>query len=335
MFGVSISASTIFDQCEYVGNDLFPIFNYLKQLAATAYLFLVDDTPNRILEQQPELREKRNGSGSQWRTGVYSSGLIAFTQEGEKTREIVLFETSLGHAGEWLDEILAKRDPILSPPVVMSDALSRNTPSKVAIKAAYCNAHCRREFFDLHGKYPQSVEWVIETYGKIWENETYIKSQSMTEEERLAYHQEKSFPIMQELKGWAETQQQSAEFEEHSALGKAINYLLRHFDKLTLFCKEPFAPLDNNRMEETLKIIIRNRKTAHFFKTSVGADVANVLTSLIATGMRAEINLFDYLVSVQRHSDLVRKNPAAWLPWNYQDALQELARENSSPPNTT
>jgi hypothetical protein len=90
--GVSLSASTVFDQCELVANALQPIFNYLKYLAAQAYLFLVDDTPNQILLQQPELREKRNGKGMQLRTGVYSSGLIAFT---ESQHEIVLFETSL------------------------------------------------------------------------------------------------------------------------------------------------------------------------------------------------------------------------------------------------
>jgi hypothetical protein len=44
-------------------------------------------------------------------------------------------------------------------------------------------------------------------------------------------------------------------------------------------------------MEETLKLIIRNRKTAHFFKTINGADVANVLTTAIGTAMRADINI--------------------------------------------
>ncbi|GAG93664.1 unnamed protein product, partial [marine sediment metagenome] len=46
-------------------------------------------------------------------------------------------------------------------------------------------------------------------------------------------------------------------------MGKAIGYLLRHYDRLTLFCREVGALIDNNRMEETLKLIIRNRKTSH------------------------------------------------------------------------
>lgn len=318
MLGVSLSASTVFDQCEYVGNDLIPIFNYLKNLAANAHLFLVDDTPNKILEQKPELRKKRNGQGMQLRSGIYSSGVIAVT---ESNQEIVLFETSLGHAGEFLDSILEQRNKELPAPAVMSDALSSNTPTKISVKSANCNAHCRREFVDLHAKYPEKIEWLIETYGKIWKNESEIKEKKLNPSERLAYHQENSLPVMIELKKWALAEQASNDFEEHSAFGKAIYYLLRHFNKLILFCVEPHVPIDNNRMEETLKIIIRGRKMFHFFRTKLGAEIGNIITSVIATAMRAEINLFDYLVIVQRHQKAVRQNPAAWLPWTYQETL--------------
>ncbi|PIE42911.1 MAG: hypothetical protein CSA50_07745 [Gammaproteobacteria bacterium] len=41
----------------------------------------------------------------QIRTGVYSSGLIAELENGQK---IILYQTNIGHAGEWMDEILEK-----------------------------------------------------------------------------------------------------------------------------------------------------------------------------------------------------------------------------------
>ena len=105
LFGISISASTVFDQCEYLANSVMPIYYELKKVAASAKLFLLDDTPNRILDQLPEERPNRNGQGTRIRTGVYSSGIVAYTEEGQ---EIVLFETSLGHAGEFIDSILKK-----------------------------------------------------------------------------------------------------------------------------------------------------------------------------------------------------------------------------------
>lgn len=330
MMGLSISASTIFDQCEYLANDLMPIYYELQRQAANADSFLLDDTTNRILEQAPEVRKNRNGKGERLRTGVYSSGVIALTQEGH---EVTLFETSLGHAGELIDKILSRRTPGLPKPLVMSDALSSNLPTVIEVKVSYCNSHCRRNFFDLQDQYPESIEWVLDTYAKIWQHESFIKKHQLSLEQRLEYHKEHSLPVMESLKAWAQQQHQADDFEEHSALGKAISYLLRHYDRLTLFCREVGALIDNNRMEETLKLVIRNRKTSHFFKTVNGAGIANVITSVIATAMRTEANLFNYLIALQRYRQRVREKPSGWMPWNYQeevDQLQQLELEKAA-----
>jgi hypothetical protein len=45
--------------------------------------------------------------------------------EGQ-SRLVVLFQTNIGHAGEWIDTILALRDSALPAPLVMSDALTSN-----------------------------------------------------------------------------------------------------------------------------------------------------------------------------------------------------------------
>ena len=84
---------------------------------------------------------------------------------------------------------------------------------------------------------------------------------------------------MQAIRDWAANKIEEEAFEECSALGKAIHYFLRQDDKLILFCIEPGTLIDNNRMEEKLKILIRGRKTGHFYKTVNGAGVANVLIS--------------------------------------------------------
>src|SRR3990167_4081769 len=159
IFGRPISASTIFDQCEQVANAVMPVFYELKRQAATAYQFLLDDTRNRILEQKPELRDKPNGKGKAIRTGVYSSGLIAQLSGGH---EVVLFETSLGHAGEHLGSILKLRPPGLSPPLTMSDALSSNSVTTLPVRPAYCNSHARRNFFDVKSRHPEEIDWLLE-----------------------------------------------------------------------------------------------------------------------------------------------------------------------------
>ncbi len=183
IFGHSISASTVFDQCEKVADSVIAVFYALRNLAANAKQFLLDDTNNRILEQQGELRENRHGKGKRWRTGVYTSGLIAELEEGH---EIVLFETSLGHAGEHLDAILAKRDITLPPPLTMSDALSSNNATARSTRSAYCNAHARRQFVDLEHLYPQDIEWLLERYSAIWKAENETREQKLTDQQRLS-----------------------------------------------------------------------------------------------------------------------------------------------------
>ena len=327
IFGCAMSASTIFDQCEHVANAVMPIFYELQRQAANGYGFLIDDTHNRILAQQPELREKPNGKGKQLRTGIYSSGLIATLTNGH---DVILFDTSLGHAGEHLDTILSKRDSSLVPPLIMSDALSSNTITKATVKRCYCNAHARRQFYDLEKLYPNDIKWLLDQYGLIWKHDTWIQSKNMNDLQRLDYHKIHSLPVMKGIYDWALKKRLSTVFEEHSAFGKAINYFLKHYERLIMFCVEAGALIDNNRMEEKLKIIIRGRKTAHFYKSVTGADVANVLVSLIATADQAQENVFDYLQALQKNQKHIKENPSSWLPWVYRESLKALEEKKIS-----
>ena len=83
----------------------------------------------------------------------------------------------------------------------------------------------------------------------------------------------------------------------------------------------PGAPLDNNVVERALKLFIRQRKNALFYKTDYSAYIASVLTSLIATCIYAGINVLDSLVALQEHRAEVFADPSAWLPWTSQAPL--------------
>jgi len=64
--------------------------------------------------------------------------------------------------------------------------------------------------------------------------------------ERLRYHQAHSAPIIKELKGWLQDQLEKKEVEPNSPMGKAVAYMLKHWEPLTQFLRVPRAPLDNN-----------------------------------------------------------------------------------------
>ena len=90
---------------------------------------------------------------------------------------------------------------------------------------------------------------------------------------------------MDALQAWLQRQIDEHLVEPNSGLGEAINYLLKRWDKFTLFLRQAGAPLDNNPCE------------------LCGA------------------NPFDYLTELQRHARELAANPACWMPWNYRQTL--------------
>ena len=113
--------------------------------------------------------------------------------------------------------------------------------------------------------------------------------------------------------------------EENSGVGKAIRYFDKHYEGLTRFCAREGAKLDNNDMEQKIKLAVLNRKNSSFFKSAVGANVGDVLTSIMATAAAAGVNIFDYLNALQRNRARVKLNPEQWLPWCYGATLAQMA----------
>ena len=101
-----------------------------------------------------------------------------------------------------------------------------------------------------------------------------------------------------------------------------MRYLLKHWERLTLFLRQPGAPLDNNICERALKKAILHRKNSLFYKTENGARVGDLFMSLIHTCELCSANPFDYLTQLQRHAGELARNPSEWMPWNYQTALE-------------
>jgi len=296
-----------------------PAFEELVRQAAQGDVLHNDDTTMTILEIDAaawaaEQEEKRK------RTGTFTSGIIARISE----RLIALFFTGRNHAGENLAAVLAHREATLAAPTQMCDALSRNAPGDLKTILANCLAHARRRFVDVVESFPKECERVLETLKSVYHNDEIAREKRMTAEERLAHHQAESGPLMEGLKGWLRAQFEERKVEPNSTLGQAIGYMQRHWDALTLFLKQPGAPLDNNVCERALKKAILHRKNSLFFKTENGARAGDVFMSLIHTAELVHADPFDYLIALQRHAARVKETPGAWMPWNYRETLKGL-----------
>ena len=217
--------------------------------------------------------------------------------------------------------MLAERAKALAAPIQMCDALTRNLPGELKTILAHCLAHGRRKFVEVAERFPEECRHVLEALCVIYKNDAIARERNLSPDERLRFHQAESGPTMEELHAWLVRQFDQRRVEPNSSLGGAISYMLKHWERLTLFLRVAVAPLDNNVCERALKRAILHRKNALFYKTCRGAHVGDLFMSLIHTCQFCGASPFDYLAELERHADEASANPQNWMPWNFRLAL--------------
>lgn len=79
----------------------------------------------------------------------------------------------------------------------------------------------------------------------------------------------------------------------------------------------PWQGTHNNVLERKLRLPVLNRKNWYFYKTEVGALVGDIIVSVVETAAEAGVNIFDYLVWLQKNKEDVKQNSEKYLPWNF------------------
>jgi hypothetical protein len=333
--GIPLPASTQWDIVHAQAKHLAAVYAELLRQGSGGDVLYNDDTGVKILElmgkraRQQALAEgeAEDEEPGKQRTGLFTSGIVS-TREG---RRIALFFSGRQHAGENLKDVLSERAAELGPPIQMCDALSRNLPGKLKTILANCLTHGRRQFVEVADHFPEECRHVLEALAVIYRNDAVARKRKLSPAARLAFHQAESGPTMEGLHAWLNRQFDERLVEPNSSLGAAITYMLKRWEKLTLFLRVPGAPLDNNICEQALKKAILHRKNALFYKTLNGARVGDLFMSLIYTCELNGGNPFDYLTELERHADELAANPGRWMPWNYRLALE--GKENAQTPS--
>jgi hypothetical protein len=250
---IPLAASTQWDIVYAAVSLIEPAYQELIRQAAQGEVLHNDDTSVKILElmgdRAKQIPESEFDERDPHRTGLFTSGLVS-TREGNR---IALFFSGNYHAGENLAEVLKQRAAELETPIHMCDGLSRNLPKEFETILANCLAHGRRKFVELHDRFPDESTYVIEALKVIYHHDELARDEGMSAEERLGYHQSHSQRTMDDLHAWLQRQFAEKLVERNSALGEAINYLLKRWDSMTLFLRKAGAPLDNNICERALK----------------------------------------------------------------------------------
>ena len=174
--------------------------------------------------------------------------------------------------------------------VVMSDGYRgyNHLNEKTKVKLAHCWAHARRKFFAIKETNPQCNE-ILDLMDKLFAVEH--KARDWTELRRL--RNEESRSLVEAILEWLQTQSEKAVPETN--FYKAIKYCHDYWKGLTLFLIDARVPLSNNDVERGIRHAVMGRKNAYGSRNHNGADVADIMYTIIGSCKKIGLDARTYL----------------------------------------
>lgn len=157
-----------------------------------------------------------------------------------------------------------------------------------------CWAHARRKFYDAQDSDPKRATQMLALVGELYAVEREAKE--FTDEARFALRQERSLPVLAQIKAWLDAEGQVV--LPRSPLGAAITYAQNQWQALCVYVTQGFLAIDNNASERAMKRVAIGRKNWLFAGNDAAAENHARLWSLIASCERHRIDPQRYLTSV-------------------------------------
>ncbi len=223
-----------------------------------------------------------------------SKSYMWVTKGGPPGSPIVLFNYDPSRGGLVAQEILGDFRGYLQTDGYAGYNAIGQRPS---IVHAGCLQHIRSKFVDvikacLQHKPPTAVT-ILKLIAKIYRIERAARLEKLTPEQIKDLRQEKSKPIMNEIKELLDARVKVT--PPKSSLGKAIHYALGQWDRVLVFLEDGRLSPDNNVVENIIRMLAVGRKNWLFAGSPEGARAAATFFSLIATAKANGLNPYLYL----------------------------------------
>jgi hypothetical protein len=146
----------------------------------------------------------------------------------------------------------------------------------------------------------------------------------LSADERLRVRQERSAPLLAELKTWL-TEQRSR-LSRSSNVIQPIDYMLKRWDGFARFTEDGRICLTNNAAERALRGLALGRKAWLFAGSDRGADRAAVMNTLIMTARLNDIDPKAWLADVfTRIASIPQSRLHELLPWEWKRRTEASA----------
>jgi transposase len=313
--GIELDRSTL---CDWVGRAcwwLKPLWRLLHRHVMGSTRIFADDTRLPVLDP---------GRG-RTKTGCLWGYAIDDRPWGGHTPPAVVYLYAEDRKGEHPAAHLAEFTGILQVDGYSGfKGLLAGRPSD-RIKLAFCWAHCRRGFYELHRSTGSPLaEEALRRIGELYKVEAEIRGRSA--EERRTVRQERSKPLVEALHAWLTIQ--LGRVSGRSTLAEAIRYALRHWPGLVLFLEDGRLELDTNVIERAIRPIALGRKNALFAGSDGGARHWALVASLVATAKLNGVEPLAWLTDVLERMVLGRTKATELerlLPWSWKAERLEAA----------
>jgi transposase len=305
--GVVIERSTLADWVGRAAAELQPLHNHLvRELKASQRLFC-DETPVPVLDPG----RGHTKTGYMW--------VIARDDRpwGGTAPPGVAYTYAPGRGAIHAVNLLAGYSGILQVDGYAAyEQLANPAREGGAMTLAFCWAHFRRRFYEIHvgGNAPIATEALVRIK-QLYAIEADIRGQPP--EVRQAARQERSKPLIEAMKLWLEVSLWKA--SQVAKLAEAIRYGLNHWDGLLRFLDDGRIDMDSNTVEREIRTIKLDRRNALFAGHDEGAAGWAMHASFFNTCKLNGVNPEAWLTDVL--TKLVNLWPAyrigELMPWAY------------------
>jgi len=295
--GIDISRATMDGWVMRVGELLTPIVEVMRNELLRGSYIQADETPVDV-----QMRDGRgqNKQAYLWQYGTPGGGAV--------------FDFRMGREREGPKQFLGQFEGLLQTDGYA--AYDRVGGAKMI--HAVCWAHARRKFVDAVKLNQQDAVSVraVALMDELFALDAKARNEQMNLAARHALRQQQAPLLLDRMRAHILAAQKSS--LPKSATGKAANYTLALWRKLTCFLDHPELELSNNIAENSMRpIAIGRRNWIHVGSAQAGPKIAAIL-SVVESCRRLRLPIRDYLAavlpglantSIQRLADLT---PAAW-----------------------
>ena len=295
--GVEISRATMDGWVMRVGELLIPIAEAMRRDLLGGSYIQADET---TVDVQMHDGRGQNHQAYLWQYGRPGGGAV--------------FEFRLGRGRDGPKQFLGQFEGILQT----DGYIAYDGVGGPKMVHACCWAHARRKFFEAAKLNPSDVAAtrIVARIDDLFGIDAQARELNLDHAARHALRLERAKPLVEVIRGEVEAARDVC--LPSSALGKAANYTLSLWGKLTRFLEYPELELSNNLAENSMRPVALGRKNwIHVGSQQAGPKVAAIL-SIVESCRRLKIPIREYLAgvlpgladrSVQRLAGLT---PTAW-----------------------